>query len=810
MKPVCELAPEHLRSSCDPSVFNFKNTAEVEPLDEVIGQERAVRAIDFGLNMESPGYNIFVTGVEGTGKTTIVREIVSRFAEKRTAPFDWCMVNNFKDPFRPKAVAVPTEQAYAFAKTMERFVKELKEQLQAAFEHDTYQKRHAKIQDAYEETDKAVLEKLEALAREKNLGISETPSGYQPIPLKEGNPMTPDEFESLSADELSEIEAATRSIRVDIEKSNQEIGKARATRKKSVEKLMQEVGKSIIEERLSFIRDDFEESPDILGYLEQLEEDLIENVDKFTAPDHREERREDRMSRPKGSPFDVYKVNVLVENKADKGAPVVYEPNPTFQNLFGRIENSRNMGPPVTDFSMVQAGSLPQANGGYLILDVDSVVRNPQVWDALKRALQNKLVYIEDAPSGMGYSPASLRPEPIPLEVKVILLGGYDIFQGLQNNDSRFNKIFKVRADFDYETGKDERSVQQYARFIAKICKELELRPFTPRGVAAIVEYGEKSISHKEKLSLRFGPIVSIIKEAEYWARKEDAPEVTEQQVYKAYREHRFRYNLYEEKVQESYMEDTILMDVDGEKVGQINALAVHQMGDISFGRPSRITAATFMGKHGIVNIEREARLSGKTHDKGMMILTGYLGSTFADHYPLSLSISITFEQSYGGIDGDSASSTELYAVLSSLSGMPLQQGIAVTGSVNQKGEIQAVGGVNQKIEGFFEVCRIKGLTGKQGVMIPKSNVTNLMLKHQVISAVKEGMFHIYAVSHIWQGIEILTGLAAGRPDAENVYPEDSVYGKVQKQLAVYLERSMMLRRLLPANYNGFSGSDSQ
>jgi predicted ATP-dependent protease len=420
---------------------------------------------------------------------------------------------------------------------------------------------------------------------------------------------------------------------------------------------------------------------------------------------------------------------------------------------------------------------------------------NPYVWEALKRALQNKLLFIEDLASGLGYGTSSLRPEPVPLEVKVVLFGSYHLFHLLQNYDSKFNKIFKVRADFDHEVEKNQDTIQQYARFIARVCKEEDLLPLTPKGVAAIVEYGEKYIANQKKLSLRFGAIMGILKEADYWAKKRNAKRVSDKDVITAFNEYRFRYNLYEEKIHESYVDDTIMIDVKGNVAGQVNALSVFQIGDFMFGRPSRITAETYMGKQGVVNIEREAKLSGKTHDKGVLILSGYLGRTFAQNYPLSLSISITFEQSYGGIDGDSASSTELYAIISSLSNTPIHQGIAVTGSVNQKGQIQAIGGVNQKIEGFFDVCKSKGLTRKQGVLIPQANVKNLMLKKEVVDAVKKGRFHIYQVSTIEEGIEILTGVPAGTPDKEGYFPEGTVYGKVQEKLKKYLEQSFKLKK---------------
>jgi len=409
--------------------------------------------------------------------------------------------------------------------------------------------------------------------------------------------------------------------------------------------------------------------------------------------------------------------------------------------------------------------------------------------------LQTKVLSIEDIPSEMGFGVTSLRPEPIPLDVKVILLGSYTIFEVLQNNDSKFDKIFKVRADFDYETDLTPETVQLYARFIARACREENLLPFTPQGVAAMVEYGERFAADQKKLSLRFGPIVGILKEADYWARKENSPAVSSEHVHQAIQKRRFRYNLYEEKMREAFENESVLLDVRGEIIGQVNALAVYQMGDIVFGRPSRITAETFMGKPGIINIEREAELSGRTHDKGVMILSGYLGRTFAQNAPLGITISLTFEQSYGPVDGDSASSTELYVILSSLADLPIRQGIAVTGSVNQKGEIQAIGGVNQKVEGYFDVCRQKGLTGHQGVIIPRANLPHLMLKDDVVNAVREGRFHIYQVGSITEGIEILTGVTAGAADAAGVYPQDAVYGRIQNKLKTYLERGQDLKR---------------
>jgi lon-related putative ATP-dependent protease len=791
-----ELPPTELRCTCDPAIFTFKDTSEIEPLDEVIGQKRAVEAITFGLNMPSQGYNIFVTGIEGTGKSTIVKDILTKFAHTRPTPTDWCMVNNFEDEYRPCAIEVPAGKALQFSKSMSRLVEWLKIKVPKEFETKSYQDSMGQIQEKFGNQKRDLFEKLNQIAQSKGLLINRTTSGYQTIPLAGDKPMTPEEFANLPRDQQEEIEAKIIAISSEINTTMGEINRINQARHKAVEQLRQEVARFIIQNRMETIREEYAASAHVLTYLAEVQNHMIENIDAFLEAFARkpDQSAEEPFSVPKPS-FEVYAVNVLVDRKDEEGAPVIFEPNPTYQNVFGRIEKRAFMGAVVTDFTMVQAGSLLRANGGYLILEIESLLMNPIVWEALKRSLQMKQLFIEDVSVGLGLATASLKPEPIPLEVKVVLVGGYEIFELLQNNDSRFNKIFKVRADFDYETDRSDDAVQQYARFIARVCKEESLLPFTPHGVAAVVEFGEKAIAHKDKLSLRFGPIVGIVKEADYWARQAGARRVTDEHVFKAFNEYRFRYNLYEEKVHEAYTDNTIMIDVQGATIGQVNALAVYQMGDISFGRPSRITAETYMGKHGIVSIEREAHLSGKTHDKGVLTLSGYLGRTFARQYPLSLSISITFEQNYSGIDGDSASSTELYAILSSLADVPIQQGIAVTGSVNQKGQVQAIGGVNQKIEGFFELCKSKGLTGGQGVIIPQANIQNLMLKKEVIDAVKDGNFHVYAVTSIEEGIEILTGLPAGKLDAEEKYPDGTVYGRVQLKLENYYKRSLDLQR---------------
>jgi lon-related putative ATP-dependent protease len=797
MSKKYELKAADLRSICDPKIFKFKNTKQIKPLDEVIGQERAVQAIEFGLNMKSAGYNIFVTGVEGTGKSTIVRELVSKHAKTLPKPEDWCLVNNFKDHFRPKAIAVPSGKAVQFSKKMNKFVETLKNDLTKAFEGEGYLKRLSGIKSRFSDKQSRLFQKIDRFAARHDLQIIKSEQEIETVPVIDGTPLTPEDYNQLPHDKKAAIEANVRRVQEKIELASVEIDKLNQALHLDVEKLMDEVTFSIVNSRQEKIRSEFKDSPSILNHLEEIEQDIVENVQYFLPSDDGNAKEENIFKLPPKSNLQRYQVNALTDREPAKGAPVIFEANPTYHNVMGRIEKRAYMGTVTTDFTMVKAGSLLNANGGFLIMDMESLMTHPYVWEALKRALQAKYLHIEDIAEETGFGTVSLRPAPIPLEVKVVLLGSYDDFEVLQNYDHRFNEIFKVRADFDYEVQRNADTVQQYARFIARVCKEESLLPFTPQGVATIVEYGEKYVSDKNKLSIRFGPLVGVLKESDYWARKNEARLITDKYVVKAFRKHRFRYNLYEEKTHESYLDNTIMIDVVGEVVGQVNALAVYQIGDFSFGRPVRITAETFMGKAGVINIERESKLSGSTHDKGVLILSGYMGRTFAQNFPLNLSISITFEQSYGGIDGDSASSTELYAVISSLSGIAIKQEIAVSGSVNQKGQIQAVGGVNQKIEGFFEVCNINELTGRQGVMIPRANVKNLMLRKEVVDAVKKRKFHVYQVSTVEEGVEILTGMPAGKADKNGNYPAGTVYGAVQQKLAHYFKRSLQLKKEL-------------
>ncbi len=785
-----ELKPSELRRVCNPSQFAFKDTSELASLDLVIGQERAVHAIEFGLDMRSPGYNIFVTGAEGTGKSTIVRDLTARFAKTQPVPDDWCLVNNFSDEFRPRAVALPPGRGPSFAKKINRLVNDLKKEIPKAFETEAYLKKLAAVKSRFSSRQQSIFQKIERFATERSLHIDSSQKEFPVVPVVEGKILSAEDYQKLPDGVKAEIDEKVAQIQAEMERSGRKIEKLSQQLHTDIERLMSEAVLAPVQKRVDPLRADFKERGEVRDYLNALQADIVENFASFMPAEKGEPPAAGECPQPAKAPFQKYQVNVLVHREVMKGAPVIYETNPTFFNVVGRIEKRAYMGTVNTDFTLVLAGSLLNANGGCLIMEIEPLLMHPYVWEALKRSLQTKRLDIEDVPEESAFGTTSLRPQPIPLEVKVILLGSYEAFEMLQNYDSKFNKIFKVRADFDQEVARTPETEQLYARFIARVCREENLLPFNPRGVAAIVEFGEKYVSDQNKLSIRFGPLLGVLKESDYWARRQRAKVTSEKHVVRAFQEHRFRYSLYEQKVHESYRDGSIMIDVTGAVAGQINGLAVYQIGEYSFGRPARITAETFMGKGGVVNIEREADLSGSTHDKGVLILSGYLGSVFAQHHPLSLAISITFEQSYSDIDGDSASSTELYAILSSLSGIPIRQGIAVTGSVNQKGRVQAIGGVNQKVEGFFEVCREKGLTGEQGVIIPIANVQNLMLRKDVVDAVRKKKFHVYRVSRVEEGIEILTGVRAGRPDAEGLYPPGTVFGEVQKKLKAYIDRA--------------------
>ncbi|MFQ6617728.1 MAG: Lon protease family protein [Fidelibacterota bacterium] len=806
-----ELSHRELRRECDSSKFPFTTTKEVEQLDSVIGQERAVRAIDFGLNVKSPGYNIYVSGLSGTGKTTIVKRLLEKISADMEVPADWCFVNNFKHPDRPNAFSLPAGRGRKFEKEMNTLIDSLKIELPKAFESKNYEEKKSEIIEKYQEMKRQLITKVEERAHRVNIGIKSTPMGFQTIPLIEGKPISQEEYSAMEKDKKKEIEDNISEIQSEIHKTLKAVNLLDKKAKEEINDLNREVALFVVEHRIEGLKDEYSNFEEVVEYLNDVKQDIIENVDDFLGEEEEKTSFLGLQIPAQKGVFTKYRVNVVVDNTHTEGAPVIMETNPTYNNLFGRIEKRAQFGALVTDFTMIKAGSLLRANGGYLMLDAESVLTQPFVWDSLKRTLRNRNLRVEDIGEQYGFlSATGLKPEPIPIDVKVVMIGRSEIFHLLHRYDENFSKIFKVRADFDYESKFTDDHVEKYTQFISKVCGEENLLHFEKTGVAAVIEYGERSVENQDKLSLRFGDIVNVITEASYWASVAGSKFVEREHVEKAIDEMHFRRNLPEEKVQEYIEKGIIMVDVKGGVVGQVNALSIYSYGDFSFGKPTRITAATFVGKGGVINIEREVKLSGRTHDKGVLILSGYLGGKFAINMPLSLSASITFEQTYSEVDGDSASSTELYAILSSLAEIPIDQGIAVTGSVNQRGEVQAIGGVNEKIEGFFDVCKAKGLTGKQGVIIPASNAKNLMLKKEVVEAVKDKKFHIYPIRTVEEGIEILTGVPAGEREEDGQFPEGTVYYRVEEKLKEFVKRSMKFRKMLKEEVEGKKEEDEE
>jgi lon-related putative ATP-dependent protease len=771
---------------CDPDIFTFNTTEDLPDFKETIGQERALHALDFGLSLESTGFNIFILGEHGTGKMTTVRSFLSQKAMNEPVPQDWGYVYNFKDSDVSVAISLDPGSAVIFQKDMEELIKILKAEIPKVFESKEYEKQKNKIIEEPQKQQKDIFSSLEEEAQEKGFSVRKTVSGLIIIPVKKtGEPLTEDEYELLDENTRKKIDEIGKTLQ---EKLNDVVRIARESEKmvkESIGRLEKEAALSSVGHLIDELKNKYKDHEKITTYLEDVKEDILEHLDDFKA---QEEQAPPLpfMKLPKTEPiFTRYTVNVLVNNKDCKGAPCIFESNPTYFNLFGRIEHKFQYGIALTDFSMIKAGSLHKANGGYIVINALDLLRNIFAYDSLKRAIRNKEIKIEDVWEQYRLiSTTTLKPEAIPLDVKVILVGNPYLYYLLYNLDEEYRELFKVKADFDSRMGRTEGNINKYASFVTTLCREEKLLPFDRAGVAKVVEFGSRLAEHQNKLSSRFSDIADILREASYWASKSNNNIVSDGHVQKAIDERIFRTNRIEEHLREMILEGTIIVDTKGEKVGQVNGLAVIDLGDYSFGKPSRITAKTYAGKAGVVNIERETKMSGKIHEKAILIITNYLGSRYAAKKPISLSASITFEQLYEMVEGDSASCAELYALISSISGIPLKQSIAITGSMDQNGEVQPVGGINEKIEGFFDLCRLTGFNGSQGVIMPTRNVKNLMLKKDVVEAVKDGKFFIYPIQRVDEGIEIITGTQVGELMDDGTYPEGTINYLVVKRLA--------------------------
>jgi lon-related putative ATP-dependent protease len=795
-----ELPVEKLRWRCPTEKLVAKTTDDVEPCDWIIGQDRAVKAIKLGLDIKSVGYNIFVAGFVGTGRMTTIKHLLEKLETGGEIPDDKCYLNNFKNPDAPRVISLPAGQGRLFAKDMENLIHSITKNIPSVFESEAYKERKRELVKESEEGQKAILEEFEKQVKKEGFALVQVQMGpyvkpdvhpvieNKPIALAKLEKQVRDgNFPKEKLDDLQTRYEALASLMEDVFKEGKEIVKEL---EKALEALDREVIVPLIREMIKDIKAKYDHQK-IQTYLEEVEESLVENLDRFKPS---KDKTPD-MPFP-GFPllktddeFWEYRVNVVVDNSETKKVPIVVETNPTYKNLFGTIERvADRAGMWRTDFTKIKAGSYLKANGGYLVVNALELLMEPGSWQALKRTLKYGRVEIGAYDPFYLLGTSGMKPEPIEIKVDVVMIGTSYLYHLLYHLDDDFRKIFKVKADFDSVMPKDEHNIYQYACFIKKICEEDKLLSFDKSGVGGVVEFGVRVAGSQKKLSTRFTVIADLIREASYWASNAGSKVVKEEHVDKAIQEWIYRVGLVEDKIQEMIEDGTIMIDSDGKIVGQINGLSVYDMGEYAFGKPTRITARTSMGRAGVINIEREADLSGRTHNKGVLILGGYLRGKYAQDKPMTMSVSIAFEQSYSGVEGDSASSTEVYAILSALSGLPLRQDVAVTGSINQKGEIQPIGGVNEKIEGFYHVCKAQGLIGTQGVIIPHQNVKDLMLKNEVVDAVREGKFHVYPVKTVDQGIEILTGIKAGERKEDGKFPEGTVNYLVDKQLREYAE----------------------
>src|SRR5512146_226828 len=770
-----------LSAVVDPLRLGFDDTSELEPLTETIGQERAVEALEFGLQMKSQGFNIYVSGPVGTGKATLVRQMVKQLAQSAPAPSDWCYVNNFQDHSRPACLSFPAGQGCSFKREMAAFIESLRLDIPSAFESKKYLDAKAKLHEETESKKKALFLGLKELSEKRGFGFEETPVGFGLVPLKEGRPMTDEAMEAMTDEEQQALTERRKILEGEIREFHVRIHALEKDAEQQLHQLDRQLIANVMEGRYETLRRTYRNLPRVTAYLERVQQDIVHHYKDFLP-------REGPVLPLPGLEFrraDLtrYQVNLIVEHEAGGGAPVIDESHPTYTNLIGKIERRAHLGVMYTDFTEIRAGAVLLANGGFLIVNAIDLLRQPFSWDALKRVIKTGEVTIEDPSEFYGFSTAGLRPEPIPVAVKIILVGPPLLLHLLQTYEEDFSKMFKVKADFDVEVDRDERHEKQYAQFVARICREESLPHFYADAVAEIIRQGHRLADRHDRLSLRFSLLSDLIREAGYWAKKDGHAFVTRHDVEAAIAHKRYRSNLPEEWIQDEIREGTLMVSLDNEVVGQVNGLSVHQMGDYAFGHPIRITARTFVGSKGVIDIQREAELAGPIHSKGVMTLSGFLAGKFAGFHPFALSATLTFEQTYSEVEGDSATVAELVAILSSLADAPVRQWLAVTGSAHQLGEVQPIGGVNEKIEGFFESCRKRGLTGKEGVIIPSRNTRHLTLRRDVVEAVQAGQFAVYAVGTVEEAIELLTGIPAGERGLDGMYPSGTVYGRAGQRL---------------------------
>ncbi len=778
--PVQAIPPSELRRVCQHPHFTFETTAEIDSHDSIIGQPRGSRAIEFGIAIQSQGYNMFVLGESGTGRTTAIKRFLEQKTGSQPAPSDWVYVNNFAVPHQPRAIRLPAGGGAAFQGDIRHLLEGLQADLPKAFDSDTYRDASEALNREFESRQQEHFTAIQQKAAEQHMALVSTPSGPAITPLDDsGQVMTPESFQQLPPEKQATFLQQQERLQSDLEDVISELRLLDNEHRSNLQELNRTMARTATEHHFAACRQTYHEQASVLRYLEEMQTDVIDNLNAFLSPES-----EDTEAT---APFDFlrYEVNLFVDHSQTRGAPVYVEPNPTLPNLAGRMEYEMRFGVMSTHFMNLKAGCLHRANGGYLVLNARDLLSQGAAWEALKRAIDGRVIRFQtpELMDGAQVLAKSLEPEPIPLSIKVILLGSPGLYYTLYEQDEDFSELFKVRADFDTVMPRDDAHEVEYARFIASRCREEGLRHFDRPAVEKIVEFGSRQAGDQDRLSTRFGELADVVREASFWAGMAGRDLVGADDVHRALDERTYRANRVEERTHEYFADNFVFLATSGSVVGQVNSLSVIDMGDYSFGQPGRLTARVYMGKDGVVNVEREVQMAGSLHNKGLLTLVGYLGGQYAQTHALSLSASLTFEQNYSGIDGDSASAAELFALLSALSGLPLRQDIAVTGSINQLGEIQPVGGVVQKVEGFFRVCAERGLTGTQGVLLPAANKRNLMLREEVIAAVEDGRFHIWAMDHVDDGIEMLTGAPAGQRDSDGAFPPESVHGLVQQRL---------------------------
>ncbi len=789
MSPVAPLSVDALYRRCTLDSLEFSTTDDLPDRSEFIGQDRAIKALETGISIERQGYNIFALGSSGTGKHTLMRRLVEERARTEPPPGDWCYVNNFDQPYIPRALQLPAGMGKGLQSDMEQLVEDLRRGLSAAFESEEYQNRRRTLEEEFNERQQESLKGLQETAHERGLALLRTPAGLAFAPLRNGEVLPPEEFQKLPEQDQTRIQQEVEALQGQLQKVLLQVPRWEREFRGRLRELHNDVTAVVVTDVLDDLQAKYKDLPAVLAFLQAVQHDISDHLGDFLA-DGEEKPKEEATEIPVPESFKAapslrrYQVNVLVDSGGATGAPVVYENNPTYLNLVGRVEQMAMMGALVTDFTLIKPGVLHRANGGYLILDALKVLTSPYAWEGLKRALQFRQIRIESPTQMLSMtSTVSLEPEPIGLDIKVILMGDRMIYYLLAQQDPDFAELFKIAADFDDEFVRDDETTREYAHIIATIARREQLRAFDRSAVCRVIEHASRLVEDSERVTARMQTIVDLLEESDHWAQTAGAATVSAAHVQQALDAQVYRNDRVRQAMQEETLRGAIMLDTTGSQIGQINGLSVISMGTFAFGRPSRITAAVHLGKGDVVNIEREVELSGPLHNKGVLILSGYLRSRYAMDQPLALDASLVFEQSYGGVDGDSASSTELYALLSAIARVPIKQSLAVTGSVNQLGQVQAIGGVNEKIEGFFDLCAARGLTGEQGVLIPATNVKHLMLRQDVVDAVAAGKFHIYPIVTIDEGIEILTGLPAGTADANGVYPEGSVNRRVADRL---------------------------